>query len=263
MHFKPVYLYQLILIITGAVLPCFSIGQYTGGSNDGFSHFTLAKTSITDAIAFRGFGQDGFSSILLEKTSITDVAAFRGGENDGFHSVTLNKTNITDIDAFKGGSNDGFQSITLSKTNITDAAAFSGGSNDGFQSITLSKMNITDVVAFRGGSNDGFQTVLLGKTFITDEVAFKGGIGRGENQGNLGSCIGGNVVWIGSQSSEWGNKTNWSCGNLPNSSSTVIISSGASHNPEVNINVEIYKLILQESAIITVRPGIIFKINGQ
>ena len=205
----------LFLFFLGTLPPVMGICQYTGGNNDGSTYLPIAKTNITDAIAFRGSTHDGFSHTLLNRTNINDVAAFRGGGNDGFQSVFLGRNNIIDI------------------------------------------------AAFRGGGDDGFQSVFLGRTNITDGIAFKGGSGRGEIQGRLGSCVGEIVVWNGSQNSDWNNEANWNCGRLPNITSTVIISSGVLYYPKVSFNFEINKLILNNNAIITIQPGIKFKIIGQ
>jgi len=164
---------------------------------------------------------------------------------------------------YTGGNNDGSTYLPIAKTNITDAIAFRGSTHDGFSHTLLNRTNITDVAAFRGGGNDGFQSVFLGRTNITDGIAFKGGSGRGEIQGRLGSCVGEIVVWNGSQNSDWNNEANWNCGRLPNITSTVIISSGVLYYPKVSFNFEINKLILNNNAIITIQPGIKFKIIGQ
>lgn len=170
---------------------------------------------------------------------------------------------VMGICQYTGGNNDGSTYLPIAKTNITDAIAFRGSTHDGFSHTLLNRTNITDVAAFRGGGNDGFQSVFLGRTNITDGIAFKGGSGRGEIQGRLGSCVGEIVVWNGSQNSDWNNEANWNCGRLPNITSTVIISSGVLYYPKVSFNFEINKLILNNNAIITIQPGIKFKIIGQ
>jgi hypothetical protein len=201
----------------------------------------------------------------LPKTNITDVLAFKGGNDDGFANKLLPKTNITDVSAFKGGNDDGFANKLLSKTNITDVSAFKGGNDDGFATKLLSKANITDVLAFKGGNNDGFTALTLTRTDITDAAAFKGGIGRGETLFKLVplTCDGNTVTWNGSVNEAWENPDNWNCGIMPNLNSIVIIPSGVPNYPQINTNFEIKTLFVNPNSKITIKQGVLFKLNGQ
>lgn len=50
-------------------------------------------------------------------------------------------------------------------------------------------------------------------------------------------------TWTGSVNTDWGNATNWSCGTLPTSSTDVIIPSGATNYPTVNISNAVAKSV--------------------
>lgn len=146
-----------IVVVCGSLLRYSTAkAQYKGGSEDGFTQFTLPRTNTTDIAAFKGGNDDGVAQNQYNKISITDAAAFRGGNEDGFALYFVNKQMITDVTAFKGGDNDGFAISLFSRLQPNDVTAFTGGNEDGFSMAMYNKLSATDNNAFHGGGNDGF-----------------------------------------------------------------------------------------------------------
>lgn len=92
-----------IILSVISLLPFSVFSQYSGGTDDGFSSFSLPRTNITDEAAFRGGNGNGFTAVVVSRLDFGDAIVFRGGTGDGFHSILLPLTNITDANAFRGG----------------------------------------------------------------------------------------------------------------------------------------------------------------
>jgi hypothetical protein len=70
-------------------------------------------------------------------------------------------------------------------------------------------------------------------------------------------------TWTGVSDSAWENVANWSCGNLPDSNTDVIISSGVSKIPNVSSNASCRSLTLNAGAMIKVKTGYKLTIAGK
>ena len=65
-----------------------------------------------------------------------------------------------------------------------------------------------------------------------------------------------NTSWQGTVSNVWENAANWSCGQLPDANSDVIIDAGKLNYPQVNVNTSVRTLTVNTGATIMVNPGI-------
>jgi murein DD-endopeptidase MepM/ murein hydrolase activator NlpD len=66
--------------------------------------------------------------------------------------------------------------------------------------------------------------------------------------------------WTGYKNSDWNDVSNWSCGNVPDANTDVIVESGMDFYSEVNINTACRTLTTATGANVTVKPGINFTI---
>lgn len=71
------------------------------------------------------------------------------------------------------------------------------------------------------------------------------------------------TTWTGGVTSAWENPANWSCGSLPDSNTDVIISSIATHFPNVGSNVSCRSVTLQPGATTIVKTGYRLNITGK
>lgn len=70
-------------------------------------------------------------------------------------------------------------------------------------------------------------------------------------------------VWSGDINTSWFNTGNWSCGQVPGSTSEVIINGGKPNYPLVTSNVTIKKLTVNAGATVNVQPGVTLTITSQ
>lgn len=68
--------------------------------------------------------------------------------------------------------------------------------------------------------------------------------------------------WIGAVSTDWNTAGNWACGNVPTTTSTVIIRNSVPNYPVITQNVEIKTLTVRTGASVTVGAGFELKLNG-
>ena len=68
------------------------------------------------------------------------------------------------------------------------------------------------------------------------------------------------ALWEGSVSNVWESEDNWSCGQLPNASTDVVIGAGKLNYPQVNVNTSVRTLTVNTGATITIKPGVIFTV---
>lgn len=61
--------------------------------------------------------------------------------------------------------------------------------------------------------------------------------------------------WNGAVSSEWENPLNWSCGEVPDSNTEVVIPANAQRVSEISTSVSCKKLFLQQDAEVIIKPG--------
>ncbi len=101
-------------------------------------------------------------------------------------------------------------------TNLANGATGTGSTLSGVTSDTL---RITNAGASDAASN--YNVVVTGCGSVTS--------------GNAALAISSPGTWLGSSSSAWSNTANWSCGVLPTSSTDVVIPSGTTFSPQVNI----------------------------
>ncbi len=60
--------------------------------------------------------------------------------------------------------------------------------------------------------------------------------------------------WVGYENNAWENPRNWSCGNMPDANTDVVVSSNT-NTPELNSNATCRSTTLKSGAVITVQPG--------
>ncbi|MBC7936264.1 MAG: M23 family metallopeptidase [Rhizobacter sp.] len=64
------------------------------------------------------------------------------------------------------------------------------------------------------------------------------------------------TYWTGYKNNRWDEPANWSCGNIPDANTDVIVESGATSYPEVNVNAFCRTLTTATGATVTVKPGV-------
>lgn len=70
------------------------------------------------------------------------------------------------------------------------------------------------------------------------------------------------INWTGVIDDAWENPANWSCGQVPDANTDVIINGSAPHYPAVNNNTACHSILLQYPAIINLKTGILLNITG-
>ncbi len=69
------------------------------------------------------------------------------------------------------------------------------------------------------------------------------------------------AFWAGNSSGEWNSGLNWKCGTIPHPNAAVVIESGRSYYPFINIHVGCRSLIVKPGAMVIVSSGYTIKIE--
>jgi len=69
--------------------------------------------------------------------------------------------------------------------------------------------------------------------------------------------------WLGLNSSDWNDASNWSCNAIPNEGADVILNPGVPNMPVVNSNVTVRSLTVKQGATVTVTSGFKLEIKGK
>ncbi|TMI66354.1 MAG: hypothetical protein E6H07_10780 [Bacteroidetes bacterium] len=77
------------------------------------------------------------------------------------------------------------------------------------------------------------------------------------------TATGGPCEWIGAANTDWFNPQNWKCGNVPTTTSEVVINGGRTFYPNVTSNMTIKKITLNSGATMQVAPGVVINITSQ
>jgi hypothetical protein len=67
--------------------------------------------------------------------------------------------------------------------------------------------------------------------------------------------------WDGSKGTSWEDPFNWSCGNVPDANTDVVLENGASNYPEVNSNTSCRTVTVNTGALLTIKPGVILTVT--
>lgn len=78
-----------------------------------------------------------------------------------------------------------------------------------------------------------------------------------------GSTAGGICEWLGVKSTDWSEPQNWKCGQVPVSTSEVVINGGNSFDPTITSNITIKKMTINTGATVNVSPGINLTVTSQ
>jgi hypothetical protein len=70
-------------------------------------------------------------------------------------------------------------------------------------------------------------------------------------------------TWGGNVSAAWENPLNWSCGNVPDPTTDVIIDHGSPYKPVINSNVTVKSLTAKNGVNVVVSPGFKLELTGQ
>ncbi len=70
------------------------------------------------------------------------------------------------------------------------------------------------------------------------------------------------VVWEGSENSQWENPNNWNPNIIPDSSSSVTISSSAPNTPYISTNIAVNELVVEPGASLNTSPEVLLSVNG-
>ena len=70
-------------------------------------------------------------------------------------------------------------------------------------------------------------------------------------------------TWMGAVNTAWENTANWNCGNLPDSNTDVIISSGSPYYPVVNNSTSCRSIHLSPPATVSVQPNVSLLLTGK
>jgi hypothetical protein len=62
--------------------------------------------------------------------------------------------------------------------------------------------------------------------------------------------------WGGTKNKNWEDPSNWSCGNIPDANTDVVVQNGLSNYPEVNSNTSCRTVTVSTGATLTVKPGV-------
>jgi hypothetical protein len=71
------------------------------------------------------------------------------------------------------------------------------------------------------------------------------------------------LEWTGEVSTSWTNPANWTCGQVPVSTSEIIINGGKPNYPTITSNTTIKKLTVNSGATVNVQPGVTLTITSQ
>jgi hypothetical protein len=69
------------------------------------------------------------------------------------------------------------------------------------------------------------------------------------------------MTWLGANSNEWENPTNWSCNMLPNEKTDVIINSATPYSPELNMSTNIRTLTSMPASNFVIKTGATLTVN--
>ena len=69
--------------------------------------------------------------------------------------------------------------------------------------------------------------------------------------------------WNGANDTNWENPLNWSCGQVPDANTDVLIKSGLTNYPTINTNVVCRSIIASSGSVIQVNPGATLHLSGQ
>lgn len=116
-------------------------------------------------------------------------------------------------------------------------------------------INLTDGLDFTGTNTE----VLSAKNYI---------LGHGDQfRCNAGTdisktyTINKTAYWAGNSSGEWNSGLNWKCGTIPHPNAAVVIESGRSYYPFINLHVGCRSLIVKPGAMVIVSSGYTIKIE--
>jgi len=73
----------------------------------------------------------------------------------------------------------------------------------------------------------------------------------------------GTAEWTGAVNTVWNNVSNWKCGQVPVTTTEVVINGGRLNYPTITTNVTIKKLTINTGATITVNPGVNLTVTSQ
>lgn len=234
-----------------------STAPYRGGPADGFSQQTatafIAQNSITAFAPFKGGMGSGFSSDSLVRFNPNGSALlyspYAGGIGQGYAAdslISFAQGYIVPFTPYAGGTADGYATDSLIAFNprayIAMYTPYAGGLSDGHTEGTLCKFpNIEgDTTLFLKCLND---TVNLNQ--LVGNFNFAGrwntanptSVGPGNYElriNNAGKCLDTATVivqlevatWLGTQSSNWHQASNWSTGKVPTAITHVIVPNG-------------------------------------
>lgn len=138
---------------------------------------------------------------------------------------------------------------------------------------SLSGEVIVDIsIVYRGGLGRGdvvslkSENSLSGGNIENVSIVYHGGTGRGDIFLRIRSGLADCAItsyWNGSVSDAWEHPANWNCNQVPGINSNVVIPTNVSHYPLVISSTEIKSLELRTGSSITIRPGVILKVNKQ
>lgn len=125
-------------------------------------------------------------------------------------------------------------------------------------------------VLFTGDLGRGEQAALKSASSLGGEaldVVFYGATGRGETTALIAQvafldCTLQNM-WNGRISTDWELPDNWSCNQVPDANSTVLVPTGVPRYPTVNLSTEIKRIQIDPGASVKVKAGMVLKLNGQ
>ncbi len=128
-------------------------GIYNGGPNDGHARFTTTTQNAIPGI-YSGGNNDGVAFSQAKGAQNTIPEIYAGGANDGFSFFSAATQNALP-GIYYGGSNDGF-SGALASTQNTTPPIYLGGANDGVDMWSGGRGQENELPAiYRGGANDG------------------------------------------------------------------------------------------------------------
>ncbi len=204
-----------------------------GGSNDEICTTILQNTN--GEFVYAGYsasnngdisGNHGGNDFCLMKLT-TAVTICSGVDSNVFIANSYNSSNVYQ---WQMDSGTGF-------TNISNNTYYSG--------TTADTLLIINVSTSWYGYKYRCQITNSGNIFFTDPFILKFG-----------------VKWTGTQSNEWNNPANWSCSNIPDENTDVIIPTGLINYPVLTFNTTIKSLDVSSGAYITVSDGITLLITG-
>ncbi|MFI5132270.1 MAG: Ig-like domain-containing protein, partial [Chitinophagales bacterium] len=71
------------------------------------------------------------------------------------------------------------------------------------------------------------------------------------------------VKWQGGASNEWEDSSNWSCNNMPDANTDVLVPGSLNTYPVISTNTTVHSIILSQGSTLTISPGIKLDIKGK